>query len=213
MLVAVEGIAGSGKSALRDHIVRTAATETVPVLHVGQFSWLSLDATRIIVALRAGRTPVGEAAALDAVHQDLTLHARYTLAPALNGGHVLADRLTLSSACLLALLYRGPVERYLARLATVDTASPRLTVLLTTPTELCLERVRARPTQRRFGDHIDSAARLADLYERAAECWQRLTGQEIHRRPAIDSRDTHQIADETIAHMLTDISSATNREA
>jgi thymidylate kinase len=214
VLVAVEGIAGSGKSTLRDHILRTAAREAVPMSHVGQFSWLSLEATRVIVALRAGRTPLNEATALDAVHHDLTLHARHILAPARNAGHVLADRHTLSSACLLALLYQGPVERYLARLATIDTAIPRLTVLLTTPTELCLDRVRARPTHRRFGEHADSATRLADLYERAAESWQHLTGQEVLRRPAIDSSDTHEIADEIGAHMRADAPpAATNWEA
>lgn len=201
MLVAVEGIAGSGKSTMRDLLLAVAARKGIPLGHVGQFSWLSLEATRIIIALRAGRTLVSEDAALAAVHRDLTLHARHNLTPARTAGHVIADRLTLSSACLLALLYHGRIERYLEPLATVDAALPEVTVLLATPTALCLDRLRTRRSQRRFGEHPDTAARLAKLYEGAGGAWQQLTGQRVLQRPAITSDDTDRLVEETLAHL------------
>ena len=201
MLVAVEGIAGSGKSTLRDRLLAAAVQEEIPLGHVGQFSWLSLEATRIIIALRAGRTPVDENAALAAVHRDLVLHARHNLVPARIAGHVIADRLGLSSACLLALLYHGPIERYLEPLAAADVALPEVTVLLTTPSALCLDRVRTRHPRRRFGEHPNTAARLAVLYERAGDAWQHLTGQQVLRRPVITDRDTDRLAGETLARL------------
>lgn len=201
MLLAVEGIAGSGKSTLRDRLLVTAAQEGIPLGHIGQFSWLSLESTRIIIALRAGRTPVSEETALAAAHHDLTLHARHNLTPARACGHVIADRLTLSTACLLALLYHSQVERYLELLFTVDTARPELTVLLNTPAELCMERLRMRATARRFGEDPDTAARLAEVYEQAADAWEQLTGQPVLRRPAMTPCDTERSADEAIARL------------
>ncbi len=201
MLVAVEGIAGSGKSTLRDRLLAIAALDRIPLGHVGQFSWLSLESTRIVTALRAGLTPVREDAALTAAHYDLDLHARYNLTPARACGHVVADRLTLSTACLLALLYHGRVERYLELLVTVEAARPELTVLLNTPVELCMDRLRTRATTRRFGEDPDTARRLAEVYEQAADAWEQLTGQLVLRRPAITPHDTSATADEAIRRL------------
>lgn len=201
MLLAVEGIAGSGKSTLRDRLLATAAEEGIPLGHVGQFSWLSLESTRIIIALRTGLAPVCEDAALTAVHRDLDLHARHNLTPARACGHVVADRLTLSTACLLALLYHGRVERYLELLVTVDAARPELTVLLNTPAELCMDRLRTRATTRRFGEDPDTAPRLAEVYEQAADAWEQLTGQLVLRRPAMTPHDTDRSADEAIMRL------------
>lgn len=201
VLLALEGIAGSGKSTLRDCLLATAAREVIPLAHIGQFSWLSLHSTRVIIALRAGQTPVGEDTALAAAHHDLSLHARHNLKPARTAGHVVADRLALSSACLLALLYRGRIEHYLERLATVDAARPEVTIVLTTPVEVCMGRLRTRPTARRFGEQPDTMARLAELYEQAADAWEQLTGQLVLRSPAIAPQDTARLVDETIAHL------------
>ncbi|MGH3871443.1 MAG: hypothetical protein ACRDSR_08015 [Pseudonocardiaceae bacterium] len=201
MLLAVEGIAGSGKSTLRDRLLDTATQEGIFLGHIGQFSWLSLESTRIVIALRAGRTPVSEETALTAVYHDLILHARYNLTPARACGHVVADRLTLSTACLLALLYHSQVERYLELLITVDVARPELTVLLNTPAELCMDRVRMRTTERRFGEDPHTAARLAEMYEQAADAWEKLTGQLVLRRRAMTPRDTDRSVDEAIAYL------------
>lgn len=189
MLLAIEGIAGSGKSTVRDQLLAAASAEHIPVGHIGQFSWLSLASARIIIALRAGRTPVSEDVALAAMHHDLRLHACHNLAAARHAGHVIADRLTISSACLLALLYHGAIERYMEPLAAVATARPEVTFLLTTPLGVCTERLQGRQTAARFGEAPEAAARMAELYQRGADAWARLTGQVVLRRPSTNPHD------------------------
>lgn len=123
MLIALEGIAGSGKTTLRDRILHLAEHSGIPVRHIGQFSWLSPAATRTLVAMRTGRAIVDELDAVAAVLDDLTLHAHHNIAAAARDGHVLADRLILSSACLLGLNYPGTVARHLEPLVRVTNTS------------------------------------------------------------------------------------------
>ncbi len=202
MLVAIEGIAGSGKSTVRDRLLAAATRGGVPMVHVGQFAWLSLDATRTIVALRAGRT-APETAAIAAVRDDLTLHARHNLAQARSAGAVVADRLSVSTGCLLALLYDGPVRRYLAPLAEVEAARPNLTILLTTPVATCLQRLQRRSTGRRFGETPATAARLAALYQEAAQAWTEVTGDLVLTRPCIEPGDADLLVTTVLEHLPT----------
>lgn len=194
MLLALEGIAGAGKSTLRDRLLSAAACEDIRLWHIGQFSWLSLEATRTIISLRAGRPAASAARAVGAVRQDLELHARHNLAPALSLGPVVADRLTLSTACLLALLHDRPVAHYVQQLAEVTAARAELTVLLTTESKLCQARLSKRPTVRRFGDNPPAAARLADLYEQAATAWTEATGLPVLRHPCATEPDLDLLA-------------------
>ena len=150
MLLALEGIAGAGKSTLRDRLLGDAHDQGVTPSHTGQFSWLSPSATRTLIGLRAGRPAASADDASEAACWDLSLHARFNLAPALTFGPVIADRLTLSTACLLALLHRRPVQTFVERLAEQSAAWPQLTVLLTTPPETCSARITTRATSRRF---------------------------------------------------------------
>ncbi|WP_116211581.1 hypothetical protein [Streptomyces olivoreticuli] len=181
MLLALEGIAGAGKSTLRDRLLAAAAAEGIRLGHIGQFSWLSLQATRTLIDLRAGRPAKTSKQALAAARRDLELHARHNLAPALSLGPVVADRLTLSTVCLLALLDGRPVADHVLHLAEVAPARAELTVLLTTEPEVCHTRLARRPTSRRFGDDPSTACRLADLYEQAATAWTETTGLPVLR--------------------------------
>ncbi|MEU2135218.1 hypothetical protein [Streptomyces sp. NPDC018352] len=54
MLLALEGIAGASKSTLRDRLLADAHSAHIALGHIGQFSWLSLKATRTLIGLRAG---------------------------------------------------------------------------------------------------------------------------------------------------------------
>ncbi|MEU1476122.1 hypothetical protein [Streptomyces sp. NPDC005760] len=189
MLLALEGIAGAGKSTLRDRILRLAAAEGIQVGHVGQFSWLSLEATRTIIRLRAGRPAQDSDQAVAAVRRDLELHARHNLAPARSVGPLIADRLTLSTACLLAVLHDRPVADCVRELADVAAARAELTVLLTTPPELCRTRLSRRSTPRRFGEDRPTAARLAELYEAAATAWSEATGLPVLRQSCATESD------------------------
>ncbi|MFI9080908.1 hypothetical protein [Streptomyces sp. NEAU-S7GS2] len=189
MLLALEGIAGAGKSTLRDRLLSAAMPEDIRLGHIGQFAWLSLEATRTLTGLRAGRpAPTGEQA-LSAARRDLELHACHNLAPALSLGPVVADRLTLSTACLLALLHDRPVADYVRNLAEVTPVRAELTVLLTTEPELCHARLSQRATSRRFGEAPPTAARLADLYEQAATAWTETTGLPVLRHPCTAEPD------------------------
>ncbi|AJC54959.1 hypothetical protein [Streptomyces sp. 769] len=189
MLLALEGIAGAGKSTLRDQLLAATTAEDLGLGHIGQFSWLSLQATRTIIRLRAGRPAATADHAVAAARSDLELHARYNIAPALSLGPVVADRLTLSTACLLALVHGRPVTDYVRHLAKVSAARAELTVLLTTAPELCHARLSRRATARRFGEDPPTAARLADLYEQAATAWTEATGLLVLRHPCTTEPD------------------------
>ncbi|MFF4650905.1 dTMP kinase [Streptomyces sp. NPDC001380] len=189
MLLALEGIAGAGKSTLRDRILAAAAAEGIPTGHIGQFSWLSLRATRAIVSLRSGKPAPEPEHASAAVRRDLELHARHNLVPALRRGPVVADRFVLSTACLLALLHGQPVEGYVEHVARTAPLRPALTVLLTTPPPVCCARLAARTARRRFTEDPPTAARLADLYDQAAAAWQRTTGLPVLLHPCTTGHD------------------------
>ncbi|MFD6347784.1 dTMP kinase [Streptomyces roseolus] len=201
-LLALEGISGAGKSTLRDRLLSAARAEGLPLGHIGQFSWLSLPATRTIVHLRSGRRAATSADAMQAARRDLELHGRYNLAPALARGHVVADRLTLSTACLLALVHRLPVADCVQQLAEVPAARAHVTILLTTQPALCHERLSRRATPRRFGEDPSTAARLADLYEQAAAAWTETTGLPVRRHPCTNDTDLDGLTTICLARLL-----------
>ncbi|MFD5494614.1 hypothetical protein ACFWH4_17320 [Streptomyces sp. NPDC127091] len=200
MLLALEGIAGAGKSTLRDRLLAEAHAEGIPLGHVGQFSWLSHSATRTLVRLRAGHAGDPEEA-IEATRRDLALHARFNIAPALSDGPVLADRLTLSTACLLALLQRQPVDKYVEHLAEQTRARPQLTVLLTTDPGTCHARVAQRATARRFTEHPEAAVQLADLYVDAASAWKKTTGLPVLEHPCATPADLDVLANACMEHL------------
>ncbi|MFE2728833.1 dTMP kinase [Kitasatospora sp. NPDC059327] len=194
MLLALEGVAGAGKSTLRDRLLADAAAGNIPVSHVGQFSWLCAPAARTLIALRAGRPGPGPDDAAEAAWRDLTLHARFVIEPARRAGPVIADRLSLSTAVLLALVHRRPVAEYVHRLAERSGARPDLTILLTTPPEICHARIGARPTARRFTEDPATAARLADLYDEGARAWTAATALPVLRHPSTTESDLDALA-------------------
>ncbi|GHB10013.1 hypothetical protein [Streptomyces chryseus] len=200
MLLALEGIAGAGKSTLRDRLLADAQAEGIPLSHIGQFSWLSHPATRTLVRLRAGHAGDPDEA-IEAACQDLALHSRFNLAPALSQGPVLADRLTLSTACLLALLHQQPVDEYVKRLAEDERARPQLTVLLTTEPDICHARITRRATARRFTEHPKAATRLADLYRQAADAWTKTTGLPVLHHPCTTRKDLDTLATACMDHL------------
>jgi thymidylate kinase len=194
MLLALEGIAGAGKSTLRDRLLSLAEAQNIQLGHIGQFSWLAADATRTIVGLRAGRPAANSEDAITAARRNLELHARHNLAPALSLGSVVADRLTLSTACLLALLHERPVAYYVQQLSAVTTARADLTVLLITEPALCHARLARRKTPRRFGEELPTATRLAGLYEQAATAWTETTALPVIRSPCTTEADLDRLA-------------------
>jgi thymidylate kinase len=194
MLLALEGIAGAGKSTLRDRLLRDAHEAGIRIAHTGQFSWLAPSATRTLIRIRAGIPADTLDEAVEAACWDLSLHARFNLSPLLHTSHLLADRLTLSSACLLALVHDQPVEQMIHRLAEQTRARPGLTLLLTTPLPICESRIAERATARRFGEDSGTAARLADLYLQAAAAWTTATGLPVLQHPCTTPADLDQLA-------------------
>ncbi|AWZ05336.1 MULTISPECIES: hypothetical protein [unclassified Streptomyces] len=194
MLLALEGIAGAGKSTLRDRLLAAAHAEGIPLSHIGQFSWLSHPATRTLIRLRAGHGG-DEQEAIEAAAQDLALHSRFNIAVALTEGPVLADRLTLSTACLLALLHGQPVDAYVERLAEQTRARPQLTVLLTTDPAICHARIMRRATKRRFTEQAEAATRLAALYNEAVDAWTKATGLPVLKHACTTYADLEALVD------------------
>ncbi|WP_158575871.1 nucleoside/nucleotide kinase family protein [Streptomyces corynorhini] len=193
MLLALEGIAGAGKSTLRDRLLKDTPTEGIALSHIGQFSWLSRPATHTLIRLRAGHAGNADQA-VEAARQDLVLHARFNLAPALAQGPVLADRFTLSTVCLLALLHQQPVDKYVHHLVELDSARPQLTLLLTTASDICQARVSRRATARRFNEYPEAAGRLTDLYHEAANAWTKTTGLPVLHHPCTTRADLDTLA-------------------
>jgi len=212
VLLALEGLAGAGKSTLRDRLLADAHAEHIPLSHIGQFSWLSHAATRALVTLRTGQPALDEEQAVEAACWDLTLHARFNLAPAQATGPVVADRLALSTACLLALLHHHDVHRYIDRLADQVRARPQLTVLLTTDPGLCNARLTHRTTAPRFTDRPDTAARLADLYPQAATAWTQATGLPVLQHPCATPDDLDTLTTACLAHLRGATRPTTGRE-
>lgn len=200
MLLALEGIAGAGKSTLRDRLLADTHTKGIPLSHIGQFSWLSRPATHTLIRLRAGHAG-NPHQAVEAARQDLILHSRFNLAPALAQGPVLADRFTLSTACLLALLHQQPVDKYVHRLVEPGLVRPQLTVLLTTEPDICQARVTRRATARRFTEYPEAAARLADLYHEAANAWTKTTGLPVVHHPCTTRPDLDTLAATCMDHL------------
>lgn len=190
MLLALEGIAGAGKSTVRDRLLAHTAEGPRRAVDLGQFSWLDPAATRTIIQLRAGGKSRG---ALNAARRDLSLHVTYNLAPALDAGAVIADRWIISTACLLALSSRRSLDHHLAELAAQTSAHPDVTVLLTTPAHVCLARIWRREAGRRFIEEPAIATRLAELYEQAADTWTRLTGATVIRHSCRTENDLESI--------------------
>lgn len=189
MLLAIEGVAGSGKSTVRDRLLVAADGLGLPLTHVGQFSWLSLPATRAIVELRAGSAPSDDSTALAAAIEDLQLHVRHNISLAHEHAHVVADRLLLSTACLLALLYNTDPSKYLMPLSQVQDARPSLTILLTTDPSVIIARLESRRSTRRFGEATEALGRLSNLYRRAAQVWESETGGRVVLGPSLTSSD------------------------
>ncbi|WP_327284635.1 hypothetical protein [Streptomyces sp. NBC_01205] len=213
MLLALEGIAGAGKSTLRDRLLAAAHAEGIPLSHIGQFSWLSHPATRTLIRLRAGHGG-DEQEAIEAAAQDLALHCRFNIAVGLADGPVLADRLTLSTACLLALLHGQPVDAYVERLAEQTRARPQLTVLLTTDPAICHARITRRATERRFTEQAEAATRLADLYNEAADAWTKSTGLPVLKHACTTHADLEALVDACMEDLRSaGIPTATNKEA
>lgn len=204
MLVSIEGVAGSGKSTIRDGLLAAASAAEFRLAHVGQFSWLSLPATRTIVALRTGNHAISESDALTAVATDLKLHVRHNIANASVDSHLVADRLVLSTACLLALIYRTNPDKYVVRLNSVEGARPNLTIVLDTPSEVSSARLDGRRTARRFGDEPDAIARLTDLYQRAAEVWHHETGAEVLTGRSLTPSDADHLIAAVLARLQAD---------
>ncbi|MBT0774152.1 hypothetical protein KIH74_34725 [Kineosporia sp. J2-2] len=188
MLLALEGIAGAGKSTIRDHLLTEAHAKGLTVNHIGQFSWLSLPATRTLVKLRAGQ-PGDYANDVQAAQTDLALHNTFNLVPAMGQGHVLADRFSLSTACLLALSHRQAVAPLVERLAQEPTARPSLTVLLTTDLSLCRQRLAHRESGQRFTEGSAEMADLAQLYREALTHWARFTDLPVLMHPCSSKAD------------------------
>lgn len=195
MLLALEGIAGAGKSTVRDRLLARTAAAPCRSVDLGQFSWLDPAATRTLIQLRAGAKPRG---ALNAARRDLGLHVTYNLAPARDAGTVLADRWIISTACLLALSSRRSVDYHLAELAAHTSAHPDITVLLTTPAHVCLARIWRREAGRRYIEEPAIATRLAGLYERAADAWTRLTGATVIRHSCRTEDELESIASQCL---------------
>ncbi|MFG1793976.1 hypothetical protein [Nocardia sp. NPDC049149] len=202
MLIALEGIAASGKSTLRNQILDRAQARSLTMTHLGQFSWLSLRSTRSLVALRTGRGAVAEDDALGAVLDDLALHMQNNLAPAARLGDVIADRLVLSTACMLATAYQRSVGGYVNTLIRHTGIRPDLTILVTTAPELCQQRLAQRRAASRPTDNPDSAVVLDELYQQAASESERCTGTPLWRRELNAPEDAVRTADEVLNRLL-----------
>ncbi|MFD3538256.1 hypothetical protein ACFWUQ_01990 [Streptomyces sp. NPDC058662] len=91
-------------------------------------------------------------------------------------------------------------------------ARPQLTVLLTTEPDICHTRITRRATERRFTEHPEAAARLADLYNEAAEALTKATGLPVLKHPCTTHADLEALVDACMED-LRSAGSPKNKEA
>lgn len=130
LFIALEGCDGAGKTSLRDELCAGLRRAGRPCVAVGQHSWLSPPAARIIVDVRSGRGQHCPEAVADAYFQDKVAHVRGTIGPALHRATVIADRFILSDAVYQEVLYGIPADETLSRHVASGTLLPDLVVLV-----------------------------------------------------------------------------------
>jgi len=130
LFIALEGCDGAGKTSIRDELCAGLRRAGRPCVAVGQHSWLSPPAARVIIDVRSGRGLHPPEAVADAYFQDKLAHARGTIGPALHRASVIADRYILSDAVYQEVLYGIPADETLARHLAGGSLLPDLVVLV-----------------------------------------------------------------------------------
>jgi thymidylate kinase len=166
MLIAIEAIDGSGKTALRRHLYQHLANAGVSALTVNHVSWLSPCSARTITRARYRGLPVDPEEVLRAYIRDKVAMDLQLLAPQLRSGYVIADRYVASDLAFHAALWGIPVERSYPAYLAADVRMPDLTVFLDKPRHLVVERLEAKaPEERSWWQTAETMGRLWDAFQ------------------------------------------------
>src|SRR5690242_7753350 len=103
--VVLEGGDGAGKTTIRREIAKHLVLRGIPVLEIGQHSWLNLLAARVILDAREQRAHFTPEAVREAYERDKWEHEVANVRPHLSRALVLADRSIISDAVYQEALY------------------------------------------------------------------------------------------------------------
>lgn len=162
--VALEGLPGSGKTTVREAVIKRLLYLGIPVHHVGQHGWLAPAASRAIIDARRGAIQLSSEPLIAALVEDKVLHYRENIAPFANGGVVLADRYSVSDLFLLSAIGGGGLEEYSCALD--PKVLPMVTFILECSLEKAHSRLCMRPV-RRFLDSSESISAASNVLSTA----------------------------------------------
>ncbi|MGH8974350.1 MAG: dTMP kinase [Acidimicrobiia bacterium] len=166
LFIALEGCDGAGKTSIRDVLCAGLQRAGRPCLVVGQHSWLSPPAARIIVDVRRGSHHHSPEVVADAYFQDKVAHVRSTIGPALTRASVIADRYIVSDAVYQEVLYGIPAARTLTRHWQSGTLLPDLVVFVELDTSTAYGRILKRGKATRHYERPAPLRRIDAVYHR-----------------------------------------------
>ncbi|GGK16276.1 hypothetical protein GCM10010124_06080 [Pilimelia terevasa] len=164
--LALEGVDGAGKSTLGRLIATHVRAQGIPLSRIGQHSWLSPDATRVIVDLREGRAcEYSVETIVDAYVRDKQLLSR-SIGNLLETRNVLSDRYIVSDAVYMDALYGIPYRDTLDRHRAAGTRFPGLLIYLDVPASVASARVLKRGKSMRHYENTYTLAAVQRVYQR-----------------------------------------------
>lgn len=164
--VALEGCDGAGKSTIRRRISAHLRQKDIPVLEVGQHSWLNISAARMILDARESRQAFPPSDISAAYRVDKTLHAENNILRNLHRALVLADRSVISDAVYQEALYGIPADRTIHSYLLAGQIFPSLIIFVTVPVELAVQRIAKRGRHRRHYEREADLRTISAIYER-----------------------------------------------
>lgn len=195
--VALEGCDGAGKSTIRRRISAYLRKRHIPVLEIGQHSWLNISAARMILDARENRRAFPPSDISAAYRVDKTLHAQHNILRNTQRALVLADRSIISDAVYQEALYGIPADRTIDAYLHSGQMFPSVVILVTVPVEIAVQRIAMRGRHRRHYEQETDLRTISAIYERVL----RQRGGQIAATVVFFSNE-HPDLDHAVSHNL-----------
>lgn len=163
--IALEGCDGVGKSTIRKIIARELSRH-VPVIEIGQHSWLDPVASRVIIDAREARATFPDGVIRRAYALDKRLHFVNNVTPNQSTAAILADRSVISDAVYQEALYDIRAEDTLESYEVFGIAFPDILVYVSADIDAAVSRIASRGKQRRHYERAADLSRIKSIYER-----------------------------------------------
>lgn len=185
MLIAIEAIDGSGKTALRRRLYQRFSAAGIPALTVNQVSWLAPRSARVISRARYLAVATDPKELLHAYVDDKLIAKEKLLEPQLAVGSVIADRYVASDRAFLAALWGVPLEVSEQAYLAAGVRMPDVTIFLDKPRERVIDRLLSKATgEREWWQTAQAMERLWESFQEIFAAGTRTQGGAIVRLDA-----------------------------